>query len=155
MHSIDIKAQVERVFSDAPRPAHFTNYRHCEECAEHDETLRSFDRDTIGLEQLGNPGWDPMCFVLPDAFKYYFPAMVRLALDSTDSDSYLDQFLFHMTYEGEGSRFFGVFSKSQRQVVLSVLRHIRANMASAVELYDLETELEDAIDLWVGLTADA
>lgn len=154
MNSTDIKAQVERVFSGVSKPVHFTNYKHCEDCVEHDETLRSFDRDTIGLEQLGHPGSDPMCFVLPEAFKYYFPALVRLALDSDGSDSYLSQFLFHMTYEGEGSRFFGDFSKPQRQAALEVLRHIRANMARAIEEWSLETELEEAIALWVRLTAD-
>jgi hypothetical protein len=43
-----------------PKPAHFTNYRHCCECAEHDATLVAYDVNTIGVEQLGNPGWDPL-----------------------------------------------------------------------------------------------
>lgn len=46
----------------SPKPGHFTNYQHCDECAEHDETLRSTDVDTIGLGELGNPAWDPICF---------------------------------------------------------------------------------------------
>ena len=46
-----------------PKPVHFTTYRHCCECAEHDETLLAYDIDSIGIEQLGNPGWDPLCFV--------------------------------------------------------------------------------------------
>jgi hypothetical protein len=39
-----------------PKPEHFTNYRHCCECAEHDATLLAHDVDSIGIEQLGNPG---------------------------------------------------------------------------------------------------
>ena len=51
-----------------PKPEHFTNYRHCCECAEHDATLLAYDVNAIGVEQLGNPGWDPLCFVSPEAF---------------------------------------------------------------------------------------
>ena len=39
-----------------PKPEHFTNYRHCCECAEHDVTLLAYDVNSIGVEQLGNPG---------------------------------------------------------------------------------------------------
>ncbi len=155
MDLTEIYERVEWAFSAAPRPEHFTDFKHCEECADHDETLRAFDRDTIGLAQLGNPGWDPMCFVLPGAFQYYFPAMVRLTIDSQGSDSYLDQFLFHITYDGEDSRFFRLFSNPQRKVTLEVLRYIRANMAELIREWDFESDLEEAIALWTKLTEDA
>jgi hypothetical protein len=51
-----------------PKPEHFTTYRHCCECAEHDATLLAYDVNAIGVEQLGNPGWDPLCFVSPEGF---------------------------------------------------------------------------------------
>jgi hypothetical protein len=47
---------------NVPRPQHFTNYMHCCECAEHDETLRNSDVHSIGLEELGSASWDPLCF---------------------------------------------------------------------------------------------
>jgi hypothetical protein len=50
--------QATRLFND-PKPAHFTNYRHCCECAEHDATLLAYDVNSISLEQLGHPSWDP------------------------------------------------------------------------------------------------
>ena len=114
MNKEEIKLYVEQVFSGNAVPENYTNRDHCDECAEHDETLRSCTPKSIGLEQLGNAGWDPICFVLPKAFKYYFPALVRLSLDSEGSNGYLDQFLFHVTYQGEGSRFFKHFSKAER-----------------------------------------
>jgi hypothetical protein len=46
------------------KPEHFTNYRHCCECAEHDATLLAYDVNTIGVEQLGNPGWT-LCALPP------------------------------------------------------------------------------------------
>jgi hypothetical protein len=36
---------LDAAFGPCPRPEHFTNDKHCEECAEHDELLRNRDRD--------------------------------------------------------------------------------------------------------------
>jgi hypothetical protein len=40
----------KRLFN-VPKPEHFTNSRHCCECAEHDETLLAQDVNSIGIEQ--------------------------------------------------------------------------------------------------------
>ena len=63
-----------------PKPEHFTNHCHCCECAEHDATLLAYDVDSIGREQLGNPGWDPSCFASVEGLLYYMPALIRLNL---------------------------------------------------------------------------
>ncbi len=155
MNAAELTQRVERAFSDTPRPARFTDRGHCCECAEHDDTLGAFDRETIGLDQLGNPGWDPLCFVLPAAFLYYFPAMVRLVLDPDGADGYLEQFLFHVAYEGEDSRFFRHFSQPQRQATLDVLRYLRADKAGRLKEWNLEGELEQALALWTKLAGEA
>ena len=77
---MDLLTEAEEIFGSTPRPEHFTNYRHCCECAEHDETLRSATPETLSYESV-RPGWDPLCFVSPQGFQYYFPALVRLASD--------------------------------------------------------------------------
>ena len=150
-----LKDHIKEAFGYAPRPEHFTNYKHCGECAEHDKTLRTFDKDTIGLEQLGKPSWDPMCFVTPDALVYYFPAMARLVIDSDGSDSYLEQFLFHMTYDAAENRFFRHFSKHQRKVTLEVLKHIHGKLNKRLDEWDLSGELEEAVALWTKLESDS
>ena len=71
---------IQQAFASSPRPRHFTNYTHCSECAEHDEVLRSRDVQTLRIEDVGNPGWDPICFISPEGFAYYVPALARLAL---------------------------------------------------------------------------
>ena len=155
MNQEEIKLYVEKVFCGNPVPENYTNRDHCDECAEHDDTLRSYTPKSIGLEQLGNPGWDPICFVLPKAFKYYFPALVRLALDSEGLEGYLDQFLFHVTYQGEDSRFFTHFSKPEREATLEVLRYIESNMGGLVHEWNLENEIKKAILLWTKLVSYA
>ena len=89
-----------------PKPAHFTNYQHCCECAEHDTTLLTADVNSIGLEQLGNPGWDPLCFTSAEGLVYYMPALIRLTLEtmSTPQERYLEQLLFHLIYDGTENR---------------------------------------------------
>ncbi len=61
----------------ASKPEHFTNFNHCEECEEHDQTLLVADIDTIDLGDLGNPGWDPICFAFPEGKKYYLLVPLR------------------------------------------------------------------------------
>jgi len=155
MNKEQIELYVEQVFSGNAIPENYTNRDHCDECAEHDETLRSYTPKSIGLEQLGNAGWDPICFVLPKAFKYYFPALVRLSLDSEGSNGYLDQFLFHVTYQGEDSRFFKHFSKAERGATLKVLQYIESNMDDLVHGWNLDNELKEAIGLWSKLVMNS
>jgi hypothetical protein len=75
-----------------PKPVHFTNYRHGCQCAEHDAVLTASDVNAIGLQQLGNPGWDPLCFTSAEGLLYYMPALIRLTLETmaTPQERYLD-----------------------------------------------------------------
>lgn len=146
MDSESLMKEVKAAFAGLRRPERFTDRDHCCECAEHDDTLRAHDPDSITLEELGNPGWDPMCFALPEAFLYYFPALVRLALDESGEDSYLEQFLFHLGPGVNEERFFPHFSPEQRRVVLTTLRHldetVRAEPGESVLANDMAQTLK-------------
>ena len=48
----------------------------------------------LPLEDLNNPGWDPICFASDAALQYLMPGLVRLVLEH--SDEYVDPFLFHL-----------------------------------------------------------
>jgi hypothetical protein len=76
----DVLAAIRRTFADVPRPEQFTDDRHSPDRAEHKETLRSHTLDTISLEQVGNAGWAPICFVTVEGFKYFMPGLARLVL---------------------------------------------------------------------------
>lgn len=115
-----------------PRPEHFTDYNHCSECAEHDETLRAHTPETIGVEELGNAGWDPICFITDQGFLYYLPAMARLALGAGDV-YYLDQFLFHLPGR------IGAMSPAQRKAVHELLEYLFETRFDEIGRYgDLE-----------------
>ncbi len=111
---------LRRAFARVPRPEHFTDYQHCCECAEHDATLRAATPDTIGLAELGNAGYDPICFITVEGFHYYLPALARLALGRGGA-SYLDQLLFHLQWPPER---LGALAADQRAALRAVLEHI-------------------------------
>jgi hypothetical protein len=137
-----------KVLFAVPRPEHFTHYQHCEECFEHDQTLLNATIDGIGMEELGNPGWDPMCFVEPDGFIYYFPALVRLCLESSEEWSYIGQFLFHLNYDGPQNRYVLAFSEAQRDFVARFLDHLLETRAELITLYGEDDDLFTAIRIW-------
>ncbi|MTW23069.1 hypothetical protein [Allochromatium palmeri] len=116
--------RIDAAFGTVPRPEHFTNYLHCEECAEHDGLLRARDRQTLSLADVGNPGWDPLCFITPEGLAYYFPTLARLALAEPDTlyGWYADQFLFHLYWGYRDNVFCHIFYHACQSTVTSSRR---------------------------------
>ena len=91
-------AALREAFKSVPRPELMIRGTcYCDECVEHNQTLLAHTPETITLKELGNPGWDPICFASDRAFAYYLPAMVRLAFEDA---VYIDQLLFHLNCPG-------------------------------------------------------
>ena len=132
----DVLVAIRRAFADVPRPEQFTDCRHRSDRAEHEETLRAHTPDTIGLEQVGNAGWDPLCFVTIAGFKYFMPGLARLAVGR----GYIAEFLFQLNDD----RIAG-FTIEQRLATLQLLEFIRDEMPDEVEKWMAEDELKDRI----------
>ena len=119
---------ITEAFSGIEKPSHFCDYQHCSECAEHDQTLGEHTRESISYEELGNAGWDPICFINSDpGFQYYLPALARLAAEPAD-EYYLDQFLFHLNEE----RIDGL-SNLQRSLLAQFLEELLDHMPDEIE----------------------
>ncbi len=96
--NLKVWAAVQAAFLNVPRPEIFIRETcQCCECREHNDTLASNTPDKITLNELGNAGWDPICFANDAAFLYYLPAMMRLSLTT---NVYVDQLLFHLSQPG-------------------------------------------------------
>ena len=129
---MDWKQQAKIIFN-TQKPSHFANYQHCCECAEHDQTLLASDVDSIGLAELGNPGWDPLCFSSAEGLVYYMPALIRLTLDTMGTpEMYLDQMLFHLTYDGMDNRLVRACSREQREFMAKFLEHLVENYCTEI-----------------------
>jgi hypothetical protein len=66
-------------FAQYPRPDGYINAGHCCECAEHYAELLDVPVDALAKEHVGDGAWDPTCFLTPEGFRYYFPALARIA----------------------------------------------------------------------------
>jgi hypothetical protein len=141
---------IDKAFGSTERPEHFTNYVHCCECAEHDELLRSRTRETISIEDVGNPGWDPICFTSPHGIAYFFPALARLALAAPTCTHgwYADQLLFHLYQGFKENTFYQFCNPTQRAAVSQLLAHIIENRTSLVEKYAASDEFLRCYELW-------
>jgi hypothetical protein len=96
MSKQEVLAKVDEAFGNRPRPVQFVrNPVHCDECEEHEETLAKLTPETISLNEVGSPAWDPMTFASGACYQYFMPGMARLALGKGE-EYYLDQFLFHL-----------------------------------------------------------
>lgn len=146
-----ILVAIDAAFGACPRPEHFTDYRHCCECAEHDELLCSRDRSTLRHADVGNAAWDPICFCSPQGIAYYLPALVRFALDEPGEqlDWYGWQLVFHL-YQGAASNaFLNHCDSGQRQAVAALLQHLVETRAELLEM-----EADDVLrahEIWSSL----
>ena len=138
-----------KAFAFEPRPQHFTNYLHCGECAEHNDLLSSRDRQSLRLEDVNNAGWDPICFITDEGFRYYLPSLARLALESSTSRGwYLPQLLFHLIGDGPQNRRVGCCSTPQKRAITALLWHVVETRRELISNYKIEEELQRAIEIW-------
>ena len=146
----DILQKVQQAFANCRRPEHFTDFTHCEECAEHDELLRSRDIHTLRIEDVGKIGWDPICFISPAGFAYYFPALARLALAEADSfwGWYGERLVWHLGHDGPKNAFRLFCTPQQRHVVVELLRHLAETSGGLVEGELYTDDLLQAIKMW-------
>jgi hypothetical protein len=140
---------VMKAFALEPRPQHFTNYLHCCECAEHNDLLASRDLESLRLEDINNAGWDPICFITEEGFRYYLPSLARLALtSSTSTDWYLPQLLFHLIGDGPQNRRVRCCSMPQKRAITALLWQVVETRSELIADYQIEEELQRAIEIW-------
>lgn len=141
-------AEANRLFS-APRPKRFTDFRHCEECAEHDQTLQDNDLHSLTMAHLGNPGWDPVCFCSVEAKLYLMPALIRLTLETIEGEAYLDQFLFHLAWDGADNDLVRHCTAEQRAFICRLLQFLLDNYTEQVDQGFSGDELLSVYEIWL------
>ena len=152
----ELLALVRGAFASVERPEHFTNHTHCCECAEHDDTLRARDIDTLTFDDLGNGAWDPMAFASPQAFAYFLPALARLALSEPHPTwGWLGpQLGWYLELDGRRNRRWAHFSAEQRDAVRALLEHIFDTRLELIRDYGCEHQLLRTIDVWADRGED-
>lgn len=110
-----LRAIVNDAFSDVQRPEHFTDWLHCDECRDHDETWLAQERGHMDIGAVWNPGWDPLGFISPVGFQYFFPDLVSAALVGTEDDFLTDFLVDRVRADG---RLCSQFSVSQTRATV-------------------------------------
>ena len=77
-----ILEELRTQFASYSRPDDFIDRRHCCECEEHYAELLDVPVEAFEYAHVENQGWDATCFLTPDAFRYYFPALARVAQEN-------------------------------------------------------------------------
>ncbi len=120
-----------------PRPDWFCDASHCCECAEHEAELRRHDLDSLDFAAVGSAAWDPICFIKnPDGFKYFMPALARLACAGGD-DYYLDLFCNQLRPDR-----IETFTERQRAAVEALIYQLSEVLGPQIEQYGDYPELE-------------
>ena len=135
--------RIDRAFAEVAKPAHFTEFDHCDECQEHDDVLRNNTRDTISRKSFGTCGWSPIGFCSPAGLRYYFPALARYALlpNMLHCHGLTDMFLSAIGPERQGKPLAELCSAAQRSAVVAYLDCMP-------EFAEVEAPLRDARNLW-------
>lgn len=139
-----------QAFRNCPRPVHFTNFEHCDECAEHDRLLLSRTPETLSIENVDNPGWDPICFISPDGFAYFLPALVRLVLEESASDAewFGNQFFWHLISDGPGNARLRHCSQVQRDAVARFISYLIETRSDQIEANCANEDALRALEIW-------
>jgi len=128
MTRYQIISEVQKAFGHFRRPDMFIRGTcSCEECMEHEGEMQTFNPDDLPLDQLNNPGWDPICFASNEAFGYFMPGLVKLVLDHTDD--YVQQFIFH----SEQPDRLAVLTPEQAQALSHVLDFLVLHESEALD----------------------
>jgi hypothetical protein len=149
-HDFDALDRLAEAFIACPRPEHFINFKHCEECAEHNETLQSQTPETLTEKHVGNAGWDPVCFVSSEGFAYFLPGLARLALEDSLTEWYCPQFLRHLISNGPNNARFMHCSQRQRRAVAEFVAYIIETRASRLDVECAADDAVHAFEIWSG-----
>lgn len=140
--------QVEAAFGAVARPRHFHDDLDDPEAADHDTLLRSRNRGSLTIEDVGNMGWDPFVDCLPQGLAFYFPTLIRFALRPavpTSWDSYAIQLVFHLS---NNNRFLDYCDPAQRAAVAAFLAHMVETRADMLGEAGSLQEFVDCLARW-------
>jgi len=146
----EILEAIDAAFCRVSKPFQFLDPTHCEECAEYNAILCERDRETLRIEDVGNPGWDPICGSSPHGIAYYMPALARLALSPATYEWgwYGDQLMFHLYSGARYNSFFTYCSPDQRSAVAGLISHFICTRTSDPLRTTADEELIRAHEIW-------
>lgn len=146
----DLVENAFKAFSEFEKPEHCTNYEHCEECAEHDQTLIKKTKTNLSIEDVGTVCWGPVPFMTMQALMYFMPRLIELAVNKAfdkDRDPYFLQFI-NSFFDLPNSDRIHLFGKKQIEIMLKAFEYLEQEYYQLIEYHCWEDELKSAIKNW-------
>ena len=139
-----------KVIFEIDRPKTFMDDpHHCEECEEVEKNAQEADIDTLTLKQAGDGYASFHCFLNETGFIYYFPALIRLCIETTMDDGYLHNFIFAITNDGKDNRILKHCSNKQREFVCQFIQWYKENHNDLLIQWLVDDdEINLAMSLW-------
>ncbi len=106
-------------------------------------------RESLSRSSLGYPGWNPVSFVTSEGYRYYLPAIARIALNLKDGSEYLDQFANDLRDE-----LFVAFNAEQRSALAAFLEYIRSSRESDIRSFLRPSEILEQFDIAIKALRD-
>ncbi len=145
----EILDQADAAFAGVSRPDRFYHCD-CDECRRYDEILRAKTPDTLSAEDL--PMEDcPMSGVSPEGFRYYLPAMIRVALSDEGGEflSFLVPLYLSSLIRKGHRRHVDILNTAQKYAVRDFVFHARATRGQTFGDFLVSRKVLDrAVDLW-------
>jgi len=151
MNADELSRAVYSGFANIARPQHFTDYAHCEECAEYDRQLQSVEGRALSASDIGTVAWGPIPFLTPQAMAYYLPRLIELALNGArnkENDPFVCQFLNQVARYGKGAKQFSCLSAEHKLLMLRSLEYISAAYLPEIEAQFYGDMLQEALHGW-------
>ena len=151
MTDAEVLADVSRVFGGLPRPERFTSHL-CEECDEHNETLKAHTLESLSIEEVGSAAWNPVVMCSPDAFRYLMPALARICLGPSDHPMwgwYGELFIqSDLRRNGPRNERWAACTPEERACIARLLEHVIDTRTALIAEYGLQHEVLDAFSIW-------
>ena len=127
------------------KPEHFGNHTHCEECSEYHSLLKTYDVNSISINEV-EPSSDPFCFSSDEGIKYYMPALIKFCFNQ--KHFFFSQLLFHLEKDGEGNSLFLSCNKEQRTFISGFIAYFIEHYPEEIELNMCENEALKVYSIW-------
>ncbi len=132
-------------FPENLRPQVFNDFLNVDdEFREHNALLQSRDHESLSREDLGSVGWNPVGCMNVAGWRYWLPALGRIALSTETADrGYFMWDLLVYLKNPESNPAFLLFTRHEREAVARFLKEatpfVRGNLEPEVEVeYDLK-----------------
>ena len=145
----DILQTIKRAFAGCRRPEHFTDYITARSVP---SMMRSYVHATLHaqIEDVGNPGWDPICFTSPEGFAYYFQHSHVSLLPSQTTRTAGTALSCFCICSPTDARIIGLLActPEQRLAIVQFLRHLAETRAALADSYCSTADLFQALEIW-------